>query len=633
MVARNFESPADANTDNVYEVEITATDDDGNSDAETWTVTVDDVNKAPTDISIDNNNVDENQMNGTVVGIFSSTDPDTGNSHVYSLVPGLGDADNASFQIVGNQLQTNAVLDYEAQNSFSIRVRTTDNGTGNLTYEEVITITVIDQNDTPTDIFLSNDLIDEGLPGSTLVGVLSSTDQDKSDNHRYQLVPGVGDADNAGFSIVGTTLQTNAVLDYDTQNTFSIRIRSTDNGSVPLAYEKAFTINVADQNFAPTDIALSNDNVDENQATGTVVGTYTTVDPDLSNSHGYSLVPGTGDVDNTSFRIVGNELSTNAVFDYETQNTFSIRVRTTDDGTGSLTYEEIFTITINDLNDAPDDISLSNNTVNEGEPVGTLVGLLTSLDQDAGDSHTYSLVAGNVDNVSFQIVGNELHTNEVFDFEAKSSYDIVIRATDSNGATFDKSFVISVIDVNEAPIDISLSNNIILEGEPEGVTIGYLSTTDEDANDDHIYSIVSGTDSLFVIDGDVLIAEASFDFETQSSYIITIRSTDLAGAFVDKDFEIIVEFNPDQELVIPTVFTPDGDDVNDVWTIQNIELYEQCRVIVFSRNGKEIYRSTGYERPWDGTFNSKKLPVDTYFYIIELNDRQNRHYKGFVMIL
>jgi hypothetical protein len=43
MVARDYENPVDDNTDNVYEVTITATDDDGNAASESWTVTVQDV--------------------------------------------------------------------------------------------------------------------------------------------------------------------------------------------------------------------------------------------------------------------------------------------------------------------------------------------------------------------------------------------------------------------------------------------------------------------------------------------------------------------------------------------------------------------------------------------------------------
>jgi len=100
-------------------------------------------NSAPTDISLSNASVAENQPSGTVVGALSSTDPDNGNVFTYSLVSGAGSADNSSFTISGNMLQTAAILSFESQNSYSIRVRTTDQG--GLYFEKAFTIIVMDQ--------------------------------------------------------------------------------------------------------------------------------------------------------------------------------------------------------------------------------------------------------------------------------------------------------------------------------------------------------------------------------------------------------------------------------------------------------------------------------------------------------
>ena len=83
-------------------------------------------NHAPTDISLSNSSMAENQPAGTTVGNFSTTDPDAGDTHTYTLVTGTGKVDNASFDIVGNQLRTKASFDYETKNSYSIRVRSTD---------------------------------------------------------------------------------------------------------------------------------------------------------------------------------------------------------------------------------------------------------------------------------------------------------------------------------------------------------------------------------------------------------------------------------------------------------------------------------------------------------------------------
>lgn len=93
----------------------------------------------------------------------------------------------------------------------------------------------------------------------------------------------------------------------------------------------------------PTDIALSNTTVAENQPAGTTVGTLTATDLD-SASFTYTLVGGAGSADNAAFAIAGDELRTAGPLNYEAGATRSVRVRVTD-STGNW-YEESFTITI-----------------------------------------------------------------------------------------------------------------------------------------------------------------------------------------------------------------------------------------------------------------------------------------------
>lgn len=125
----------------------TVSDGKGGTDTATVTITVNGASDVPTNISLDVSSVAEGQPSGTLVGSFSTTDPDTGDIFTYSLVSGGGDDDNASFTIAGNSLRTAAVFDYETRSSYSIRVRTTDSGA--LHYEEVFTITVTGVNDPP----------------------------------------------------------------------------------------------------------------------------------------------------------------------------------------------------------------------------------------------------------------------------------------------------------------------------------------------------------------------------------------------------------------------------------------------------------------------------------------------------
>jgi YVTN family beta-propeller protein len=104
---------------------------------------------------------------------------------------------------------------------------------------------------------------------------------------------------------------------------------------------------------------------------------------------------------------------------------------------------------------APTDIALSPASVNENQPVATTVGSFSTTDPDAGDVFGYGLVAGvgSTDNGSFQLVGNSLQTNAVFNFEAKSSYSIRVRSTDAGGLFFEKALTVAVNNVNEAPVN------------------------------------------------------------------------------------------------------------------------------------------------------------------------------------
>ncbi|MEM7111123.1 MAG: cadherin domain-containing protein [Chloroflexota bacterium] len=208
-------------------------------------------NATPTDIGLDNNSVDENEAVGTGVGALSTTDLDTGDSHTYALVSGTGDDDNGSFTLDGNQVETAETFDFESKNSYTIRVRTTDDGGLNGSFEKQLTITVNDVNDAPTDLALDNSSVAENAPVDTLVGSLSSTDQDSSDSHSYALVAGTGDDDNGSFTIDGTQIKTSAIFDFEAKSSYTVRVRTTDNGTPNLSFEKQLTITIIDVNEAP----------------------------------------------------------------------------------------------------------------------------------------------------------------------------------------------------------------------------------------------------------------------------------------------------------------------------------------------------------------------------------------------
>lgn len=91
-------------------------------------------------------------------------------------------------------------------------------------------------------------------------------------------------------------------------------------------------------------------------------------------------------------------------------------------------------------------------TVQENAPVNTVVGQLTVLDADEGDTYTYSLL--NDAGGRFKISGSQLlvANGALLDYETAASHDIRVKVVDSSGATFEKVFTVIVTDVNEAPV-------------------------------------------------------------------------------------------------------------------------------------------------------------------------------------
>lgn len=425
-----------------YTIRVRARDLGGLSFERIFAITV---NDAPTAIALNNASVPENQPTDTIVSTLSSTDPNIGDAFTYSLVSGAGANDNASFTISGKQILTSDVFDYEAQNTYSVRIRTTD--AGGLFVENMFSITVTDVNDSPSGMNLSKAIVPENQPAGTVIGALSSDDQDVADTFAYTLVPGAGGSDNARFTISGNQLLAADSFDYESKNTYSIRLRTIDAGG--LTFEKAFTVGVKNVNEAPTDAVMLANSVAEHRPAGTVAAALATTDEDTNDAFVYSLVDGEGSDDNSSFVVDGNTLVTTVSCNYETKDTYWIRVRTTD--SGGLSYEKAVSVNVTNINEWPTGLALSSTSIPENQAPGTTVGILEVTDPDLDDTFTYS-VAPRIDGpdcAKFTVVGNELKTASCFDFDSKRSYAIRARVVDQNGLYYEKAFVISVTDLPE----------------------------------------------------------------------------------------------------------------------------------------------------------------------------------------
>jgi gliding motility-associated-like protein len=70
-------------------------------------------------------------------------------------------------------------------------------------------------------------------------------------------------------------------------------------------------------------------------------------------------------------------------------------------------------------------------------------------------------------------------------------------------------------------------------------------------------------------------------------------------------------------LVVSNTFTPNGDGVNDKWSVPGLRFYEGARVSVFDKAGDRLFYTEIPDQGWDGTFKGKQLPIGSYFWVIE----------------
>ncbi|MTI38319.1 putative Ig domain-containing protein, partial [Fulvivirga lutimaris] len=122
----------------------------------------------------------------------------------------------------------------------------------------------------------------------------------------------------------------------------------------------------------------------------------------------------------------------------------------------------------------------------------------------------------------------------------------------------------------------------------------------------------------------------SSSVELQDKQLEIIVADDEDDSNVVKRVVKITEVFP--ELDIVNAFTPNGDGVNDVWEILNLQFYSGISIRVYDSDGASVYSCSDQKCLWDGTNDGKLLPHGSYFYTIDLNNGR-RTYKGMVTIL
>ncbi|GEM_PF-2471304 len=523
------DKPLDFETTNSYTIKV-----DINYNTQSWTkefeIIVNNINETPTNVEVTPANIAENMDANSEIGTLSTIDPDTGDTFTYTID---NTSDNKSaFAIVGNRLFSKIKFNKEDKDSYKVKVRSTDKG-GEYFVKE-LTITIDNVNDLPSDISLSKLEVNEKLPVDTEVAEIQVTDEDTGDAYTYELTNDGG----GKFKLSGNKILVATKIYYfnGIANAKKIKVAVTETASGH-KIEKEFTINILNVNDKPFIFSHGKDyKVNENVPATTVVATidYSDLDGDDVTFELVENPDGLFAFDNDNLVVAKN-------IDFETTPTVDIKIKA-DDGNGG-THTADFTITINNVNEKPDAITLSAKEIAENSAIDTEIGIVDATDPDAGDVVTVSLLSGEADNSQFAIVGGKLVNKALFDFETKSSYTVKLRATDKDGLYTDKEFVITVTDVDETTFKaITISSDNIAENATAGTVVGqFVAGVSRAAGEGIVYSFDGGAvNNFFVIDGDKLKSKVEFNFEDKASYDISIVGVDTEGTKVKANFTINV---------------------------------------------------------------------------------------------
>ena len=486
--APNFESKA------TYAVTVSVGD-GANTTSQALTVSVTDVNEAPLITSEAALSAAENQ---TAIGVITASDAE-GATVTFTL----GGDDAASFSISEAGVLTFAASpDFETKSTYAVTVSV---GDGTSTTDQALSISVTDVNESPV---ITSIATFSAAENQTAIGVITASD---AEGATVTFTLGGDDASSFSISEAGV-LSFVAAPNYEAQSSYSVTITVSD-GETTSSSE--LTIAVSNVNEGPTITSASTAEVAENT---TAVETLTSTDPD-GDALSYALSgddAGVFDLDTSNLALIFK-----AAPDFETpidadeNNTYLVTL-TVADGNGGTVVQDL-TITVTDVNEAPLITSAAALSAAENQ---TAIGTITASDAE-GATVTFTL--GGDDAASFSISEAGVLTFAAApNFETKSTYAVTVSVGDGANTT-SQALTVSVTDINEAPV---ISSSLTLSAAENQTVIGVITASDAEGGD-LIYTL-SGDDaaSFSISSAGVLSFVASPDFETKSTYAVTVSVGD-----------------------------------------------------------------------------------------------------------
>jgi gliding motility-associated-like protein len=421
--------------------------------------------------------------------------------------------------------------------------------------------------------------------------------------------------------------------DANGDNVYVVQVTATDGVNVINQIIEVFVTNENDS--VPVVLAAQSFQVAETVASGTLVGKVMGHDSDEGTElEGWAIVSGNDDgIFGLSAASGDLVVANSATLAMQTATSYTLTL-TVSDGIHISIETEINVLVIRgqqaSLVAAADSYEVNEDEVLAVDAPGVLV--------NDGNVVTAGLQAVLVENASHGSL--VLNANGSFVYTPDANFNgtevFSYKVVEGEIASETVSVTVEVLPVNDAPHAIIFNNVNVAEDAAPGFKAAEFNTEDIDS-DSHTYELVDGEGAIdnesFIIEGNKLLTNVRFDIDEITLLSVRVRTTDPAGAYLERVFgvQVVPGFHPD--LVIPSAFTPNNDNVNDSWEFENAHFYRNMSVNIYNRQGRLVFSSVGYRQPWTGQRNGVSLPLDMYYYVIELNDGSGRGYKSYVMIL
>ena len=392
------------------------------------------------------------------------------------------------------------------------------------------------------------------------------------------------------------------------------------NSNYNIVYNKG-TLTIS--TVAITAVTLTTNTLYANSPTGTLAGRLTASSTDPKAIYTYSLVSGA--VDNGKFTINGDKLYTNAVFNYATQSTFTVRIQVSTQSGGMLTKDFILTILY--VNGSPTLDAVADQSVCATTDSHTINLSGITPGPEANQTTTLSIAGNNKDMFNAlsvtQLSGGKGIINYSLKAGVTGSAVVTVTVKDDGGTadggvdTYSVSFTVNV---NPLPV-ISISTGTgklrIIRGRTIELTANAPGAT-----------AYSWADAKGIVNGQ---STAKLTVKPTERTVYTVKATSTAGCSDVK--QIIIEVGSEySDVVANNIITPNGDGVNDVWVIENIEQYPNATVKVFDIAGRLVFNQKGYDNKWNGYYNGAVLNEGAYYYVVDFGTDLYKA-KGYVTVI